>query len=101
MTDLVAFIKARLTEDEESQWPHRLTCQMAARTPGLALSCNCDAADRWWREIQGKRRLIAAAAAYSPELEHGDNGEWAFDLVLRELAMAWSDHPDYLTEWAP
>lgn len=52
------------------------------------------------REVAAKRRLLAEASAYSPELEHGDNGEWAFDLAVRALASVWSDHPDYRPEWS-
>lgn len=47
------------------------------------------------------RRIIAAARAYSPELEHGDNGEWALDLVLRLLAEPYDDKPGYREEWRP
>jgi len=32
------------------------------------------------------RRLLVLADDYSPELEHGDNGEWAFDGVVAVLA---------------
>jgi hypothetical protein len=53
------------------------------------------------REVEAKRALLAAATSYSPELEYGDNGEWAFDLAVRLLASVWSDHPDYLPEWSP
>jgi hypothetical protein len=106
--DLVAFITARLDEDErcargaernsvgaewtavdlQSGYDARMDEHIARHDPARVL-----------REVAAKRRILAAAAEYSPELEHGDNGEWAFDLVVRELAAAWSDHPDYRAEW--
>jgi hypothetical protein len=53
------------------------------------------------REVAAKRRILAAAAGYSPELEHGDNGEWAFEVVLRLLALPFADHPGYDPSWSP
>ncbi len=52
------------------------------------------------RDVESKRAILAQARAYSPELEHGDNGEWAFGLALGLLAKGWSDHPDYDPRWA-
>ncbi len=51
-------------------------------------------------ECEAKRRIVEAAREYSPELQYGDNGEWAFDLTLRALAAVYADHPDYDPEWA-
>lgn len=59
-----------------------------------------DDVDRWRREVAAKRAILQAAAEYSPELEHGDNGEWALDFTLRALASVHADHPDYRTEWS-
>jgi hypothetical protein len=128
--DLVAFITARLDEDEATALD---ALHPDAVSPGVWMTehhgddpptCHIaeDRAGHYWsvahdvfvpnaehiarhdparvlREVAAKRRILAAAAEYSPELEHGDNGEWAFDLVVRELAAAWSDHPDYRAEW--
>lgn len=52
------------------------------------------------RDVEAKRRILAEAQDYSPELEHGDNGEWAFECVLRLLAQPYDQHPDYQQEWA-
>lgn len=52
-------------------------------------------------DVDAKRGILDEAGRYSPELEHGDNGEWAFDIVLRLLALPYSDHPDYREEWRP
>lgn len=51
-------------------------------------------------ECAAKRAIVEEARDYSPELEHGDNGEWAFDTVLRSLAAVYADHPDYNTAWS-
>ena len=51
-------------------------------------------------ECAAKRAIIEQSGNYSPELEHGDNGEWAFDVTLRALVSAYADHPDYQQEWA-
>lgn len=45
------------------------------------------------RRCAADREIVEAARAYSPELEHGDNGEWAFDLVLRLLARGYGIQP--------
>lgn len=110
MTELEAFIEARIADDEESPWPHRLTCQMAARTPGLAMSCNCDAAERWWRDISIKRQILGQYASHRDalaelEAKGEDNASLAaiaraLWFVLVALAGSWSDHPDYRAEWA-
>jgi hypothetical protein len=103
MTDtssLRAFIEARLAEDWESEWPHRPTCQRFDSARTRWMTCNCDYPERWMREVGAKRAILQAAAEYSPELEHGDNGEWALNLAVRTLASVWSDHPDYRTEWS-
>jgi hypothetical protein len=47
------------------------------------------------------RHIVWASRDYSPELAEGDNGEWAFDLVLCILASTYADHPDYRDEWRP
>lgn len=45
------------------------------------------------------RSVVDLAKDYSPELEHGDNGEWAFDATLRLLALPYADHPDFDPAW--
>ncbi len=52
-------------------------------------------------EVDAKRRILDEAAAYSPELEHGDNGEWAFNRVVRLLALPYAGRPGYRDEWKP
>lgn len=51
-------------------------------------------------ECKARRAIVKEAWNYSPELEHGDNGEWAFDTALQHLAAIYADHPDYRSEWS-
>jgi hypothetical protein len=97
--DIVAFLNARLDEDErylKSNQHHLWT-------------------ERPLREVTAKRVLIAAVLRYETIID----GEWgdcheedeiAAGLcpehqpdemgALRHLAAVWSDHPDYREEWA-
>ncbi|GAA2008246.1 DUF6221 family protein [Nocardioides kribbensis] len=52
-------------------------------------------------EVAAKRAIVEGAVNYSPELEHGDNGEWALEMTLQALASVYVDHPDYRDEWKP
>jgi Family of unknown function (DUF6221) len=91
-SDLMAFLAARLDEDE--LW--------AARSGG-------DPA-REFREIEAKRSILAAyrVAIATPESQvsvfirgQDDGYRQAYLDVLRALVALYGDHPDYLTEWAP
>lgn len=53
------------------------------------------------RDIAAKRAILDEARRYSPELEHGDNGEWAFDMVIRLLAQEFAGQEGWREEWAP
>lgn len=91
MNDLIAFVSARLDEDEPSD---RCGCLDANHIP----ACTPQPwKDRELREIAADRRLLA-------ELERcaGDQG-WddAIMLAVRLRATKWSDHPDYQAGWAP
>lgn len=46
-------------------------------------------------DLAAKRAILAEARNYSPELSSGDNGEWAFEVVLTHLADPFRDHPDH------
>lgn len=50
-------------------------------------------------ECEAKRRIVEEARDYSPELAEGDNGEWAFDVVLRALAAVYADRPGFDPAW--
>jgi hypothetical protein len=46
-------------------------------------------------DVDAKRRILDEAERYSPELSHGDNGEWAFDVVIRLLALPYAERSGY------
>lgn len=52
-------------------------------------------------DVEAKKAIVEEARDYSPELSEGDNGEWAFDFVLRTLGLPYADHPDYDESWRP
>jgi Family of unknown function (DUF6221) len=98
MDDLVAFVTARLDEDERElvkDPPHGL---------GYA---NLPA--RMRREVEGKRIILARYADTLARMEDDDypagvardQAREYEDFVLPCLAAAWSDHPDYDPDWAP
>jgi hypothetical protein len=102
---LTEFLAARLDEDERvaheaaesdamtskpSTPPTRKWTHIARHDPARVLA-----------EVEAKRRIVEMGASYVPELEHGDNGEWALDATLRLLALPYADHPDYRQEWRP
>ena len=98
MSDLLAFLNARLDEDErylDSNRSHLWT-------------------QRPLREVTAKRAIIRAVFDYEATID----GEWgcghsADDIAagrcdspdqieaLRVLAAVYDDHPDYRTAWAP
>jgi hypothetical protein len=105
MSDLTDFLLARIDEDEEwARWAGAV--QDAERSRGLAFvsslgSSSVTSAGRVLAECEAKRKIVAEARDYSPELEHGDNGEWAFDATLRALTLPYADHADYDASWRP
>ena len=122
MDDLIAFVTARLDEDEAAaqaasgdEWKPRADVGghwVMPASPGSAALAEALAPElavaqahaahiarhdpaRALREVERKRGLltdITVAAEYSPSLA---------DSMLSELAGIWSDHPDYRPEWAP
>lgn len=148
MTDLRAFIEARLAEDEraasidgpsprpwvavtdadggpcvrtgtdeEPEWQREVNHQVwhcddeADGCPEQARMWIAEAEHivrhdpaRVLREVAYKRRIFAR---HAPVVD-GTQSSWAWfqgsesasEEALRELAMVWSDHPDYRTEWS-
>ena len=116
--DLVAFLTARLDEDEAAaDDTHAAECWSCSpdRFAGDS-SCTCAAPARVLREVAAKRLIIAAHNTTVRERmrshpEYGQDywcdtcshenpaGRWCRTLLL--LASAWSDHPDYRQEWKP
>ena len=123
---IVEFLRARLDEDEQAalaatpgRWwarPQRVDRAVYSvqavgalnGMPALGIDSLRDAEHiarhdpaRVLADVEAKRRIVDLAANYSPELEHGDNGEWAFAEVLHQLAGPFAEHPDYDPSWPP
>jgi hypothetical protein len=90
---LIEFLRARLNIDELAVSRGECRCGSGPARP--------DCPDRVLADVQAKRKIIDEAEGYHAELEYGDNGEWAFDCVLRLLALPYADHLDYREEWRP
>lgn len=87
--------------------------------PGGEENCDCGLANRrgrLLREVESKRLLLAFAlvmsapvatpvgypqAARNIKLEVELAEEKAADMIMRLLALPYSDHPDYRQEWKP
>jgi uncharacterized protein DUF6221 len=103
VSDLVAFLRARLDEDEReirNDPPAGMGYAVLAR--------------RMVREVQAKRAILdhyadLTRATYPRELYRPGDGKptvaWGLvkygDYALRQLAAIYSDHPDYDQEWRP
>jgi hypothetical protein len=127
MDDLTAFITARLDEDEAAtkavaplghvfdMGGERLDDQFAHirvrhhSEDGRSYSQPDQPATRHFarhdparvlREVAAKRAIVALAG--TPDDDDPYYGGWdtVMELVLRNLAAVWSDHPDYRPEWA-
>jgi hypothetical protein len=136
VTDLRAFIEARLAEDESvalaasgstpglqkagfsARWHTEplydgtgercvlragvagdLTGPYGIEVPAGEHAARHDPA-RVLREVAAKRRRIELAQTIGAERGH-PFWPYAGEQLLKLEAAAWSDHPDYLTEWAP
>lgn len=130
MTDLSEFLAARLDEDEATakaaasgggddrpNWVARFGMVVDADDPdyaiyGAAVSslpeldrhiARHDPA-RVLREVAAKRAAIAEinrAYAASDAIDNIEITDYTADTILRALASAYSDHPDYDPAWAP
>ena len=117
-TGLLAFLNARLDEDEAAADDiHDARCWSCSpdRFAGDS-SCTCAAPARWSRSIEAGRLIIATHSTLiyehlqgHPEYGHdywcdtcsheNPSGGWCRTLLL--LAAIYSDHPDYQQEWKP
>lgn len=52
-----------------------------------------------YADLMNKQYLVKEALRYSPELEHGDNGEYVFEMMLKVFALSYVGHSDYKREW--
>jgi hypothetical protein len=119
--DLVTFLRARLDEDErEATWAAEEAggAVWTIRSIDVVLFDDTDRyvsgnaqnevrdhiarhdPARVLDDVAAKRRIVDEAERYSPELEHGDNGEWALEMVLRLLAAPFAQHPDFDPAWS-
>jgi hypothetical protein len=114
MTDLVAFVRARLDEDQAAATrgldPGDIPAAKADNVSALHDEYQFEklviTRGRVLREVEAKRRIIDLDGdwPYGAEMETGEAVTgWsdAIDRVLRLLALSYSDHPDYREEWRP
>jgi hypothetical protein len=109
MTDLIAFITARLDEDEAAAnaaapGPWSRSGPYVGAEPGIIVQARFseDAAHiarhdpaRVLREVEVGRWMLSETErwmAAAPTFRDG---------MLRRIATAWSDHQDYRQEWRP
>lgn len=85
------FLAARWEEIEAEEW-HAADCERNTYTAG---PCDCGVPAYTLGDLAAKRAILEEAVAYVPELEHGDNGEWAVEMVVTHLATPFRDHPDH------
>ena len=106
MTDLTAFLSARLDEDKQRASDiHHAECWSCSpdRFP-LDSTCTCDTPARALREVQAKRNILGRHAPYPDHpayCEHCNDGllqqRWPCEDVL-VIAAVYVDHPDYRPE---
>jgi hypothetical protein len=112
--DLIAFVRARLDEDES------VARQMTAEPGGFYLEAETDATNimtvgahvyRWsparvLAEVKAKRQLleclVGATGKGTSRLVANDE-PWAIggDHLVKLLALPYASHPDYREEWRP
>lgn len=93
MSDLVAFLNARLDEDERHAPDVHDISADGFTVPETSHDCICGHPARVLREVEAKRKILA---------EHEDNGcsDLEFHRILEKLAAVWSEHPDYDPAWS-
>lgn len=126
MSDLVAFLRARLDEDEAAAWSiHDVSkCDALLYEEDMAAAarrdpdCDCGRPDRERREVAAKRAILASleeekasrlALRDSMATEGNRSYQEGFADTLgeclyrlrRQWAAVYSDHPDYDEAWRP
>jgi hypothetical protein len=101
VNDLVTWLRQQLDIDAQDIAPVAGWTSGPDRLTTMQGTTVLMPARRTLAEVDAKRRIVEEADGYSPELEHGDNGEWAFNAVLRLLALPYADRPGYRQEWKP
>ena len=95
MSDLTAFLRARIGEDEA--WANAALLRRFAPIP-QAME-RPDTVERVLADVQAKRAIVEDRA-HLDTLRPGAvraHSEW----VCRVLAAVYADHPDYREEWRP
>jgi len=124
MDDLIAFLRARLDEDEQvaratmwdgsgnrAEWslPASATVNVGgdefyAGDRTIANHIVRQAPARVLREAEAKRRILYLAEQLpkvTASMDMFDNHRDAWAEVLKQLALPYADHPDYREEWRP
>ncbi|MPY55615.1 DUF6221 family protein [Streptomyces acidicola] len=103
MDDLIAFLRARLDDDEQLGEIHKPDCD--ARIPyEWEFVCRCGLPARRSGDIAAKREVIKFAAWLDQNRagsEFMEGRAQSARHVLRLLALPYADHPDYREEWRP
>lgn len=101
-SDLIAFLTARLDEDQ-----HRAEVMRGLVVPEASYYRG-DGSARPFREVAAKRAILDAYTANDADvgLHLGPyprkHGQWdGLRLAVWHLASVYSDHPDYREEWKP
>jgi hypothetical protein len=113
MDELIAFLTARLDEDEKAAMTAARLAGTDWRTNGPIVVAPLRETTAWeigevspfvarhdparaLCEVEAKRAILAEYEAMDDEgLYHG------LSRAIVHLAAVWSDHPDYRREWAP
>ena len=107
-TDLIAFITARLDEDEAAakaawgvEWDWRYVARPFGERPSIAHTVHIARHDpaRVLREVEAKRAMLAELTRWPFDYRPGCNDP--IRLFVHLLAAPYSDHPDYQQEWKP
>jgi hypothetical protein len=124
MDDVVAFVRARLDEDEAAakaawgiEWDWRYVAQPFGERPSIAHTVHIARHDpaRVLREVEAKRAILDRHMPHETAFD-GLACNWCSEDVddrpqiakerwpcpdARDLAAVWNDHPDYRQEWKP
>jgi hypothetical protein len=106
MTDLAAFLAARLDEDEAAAREMHEARVCSGCSDGWEAGfdperCDCGYPARVLREVAAKRAILenyVTFSAYSQESPGIKAAITVLENVIRHLAAVYSDHPDY-REW--
>lgn len=108
MDDLVAFLRARLTEDEQAAHEALARTTTSRRMIGGEMVTVSTAppawrtsawpADRVLRDVEAKRRIIDLC---DTEIQGDTDGAVTASSTLYLLALPYADHSDYQEEWRP